>query len=60
MAYETVQAAITALEDAINEGEHNCSVQVEPRGDLAEVVFYLDGDTDEPVGIISIVPIPED
>ena len=60
MAYETVQAAIRALENAINEGEHNCTVQVDPLGDMTEVSFYLDGDNDEPVGIMTVIPTPED
>ena len=56
MSKERVQSAIRELEQAINDGEHNCDVEVEHLGDAKEVNFYLDADQDAPVGSITVTP----
>lgn len=57
MAHDTVKQAIENLGRAIDEGDHNCSVHVEPLGDSTEVSFYLDGEEEEAVGMITVTPI---
>ena len=60
MAIENVQRAVSELERAINDGDHNCDVHVEDLGDAKEVSFYIDDATDgdaEPAATLIITPL---
>ena len=56
MSRERVAQAIENLKDAIDEGEHTCTVAIEPLGDMTEVAFYLDGDDEDPAATLTVVP----
>lgn len=55
MPDNAVTEAIESLQDALNDGEHTCTVQIEPMGDMTQVVFCLDGDEDDPAGVLNLV-----